>query len=294
MGIFDIQTNKKSMLVTLINLVLSPFCLLFFVFYASSNSSRYFTPSGTNVYKLKPIPYLIYTAIYLVVILGLSYLWTILSDSNESMWEIFTPRYYWVSIPVWVITGFTIRAYLNGMEGNIMGFIYFPFLALSSIVLIGVNFMGLFSASWDFNLPILDYNFGVLFAVHAFSPMYVLLIVNRTDTYSDKPNDWISAIITTIILQLMLFVPNWGIVKVLGGELSFYQFFGEGQDVVYYMPMVVGLLYFVLFFVSQREDLKENKIVSNATRIVALLAIAFSLLQVVNYVRFIMRTFPNS
>ncbi len=41
------------MLLSFINLVLNPFCLVFFFFFATSNQSLYFESKGTNTQKLK-------------------------------------------------------------------------------------------------------------------------------------------------------------------------------------------------------------------------------------------------
>ncbi len=278
------------MLITLINLALSPFCLLFFVFAASGNSNRYFTPSGTNISKLKPIPYFIYLIIYLSIVLGLAHLWNLYSNNGISIWEMFIPKYYWVSISAWVVTGYTLFTYLKGMEGNIMGFIFFPLLLLASSALIGANFRSLFLSPWDLNLPILNYNFWILFIMHAFSPIYILAILKKDDSEEPYKNNWVSSIATSIIFQLMLYGVNWLVIKLFGGTLTFRLFFGEKQNVVYYLPMAIGFLYFIFLFISKNVSPKNKPILSPFTKGVTLLIFVFSVLQIVNYVRLIVGT----
>ena len=96
------------MLISILNLVLSPFCLLFFVFYASNKEQKYFVPDGTNVNKLKVLPYLIYGVVYVTVILFFTYLYTLFTNLGISVWEVYEPQYYWVSMITWGVTVLTL------------------------------------------------------------------------------------------------------------------------------------------------------------------------------------------
>ena len=275
------------MIIALINLVLNPFCVLFFIIFASSNNKRYFIPDGTNTHKLKPLPYFTFVALYLVVLLGATFLWTYYSSADFTIWEVYTPRTYWVSIPVWLVTGFTLSTYFKGMEGNIMGFIFFPLLLMASFALIAVNFMSIFSNSWSFNLPVIEYNFWLLFVLHAFSPIYVLLSLNTSNSLEKQQMDWISPMITSIILQLFFFGIHWVTCYVIGVSMSFSQFFGAGQNIVYYLPMGFGLIYYLFFFLSKNETFAKYIGKDRFNWLIALFTILAALVQAINYFRFV-------
>ncbi len=127
------------MLLSLINLFLSPFCLLIFLFYSDGKQSKYYTKLETNVYKLKPMPYLFYSLIYISVIIGLLFIFKLILNCEFDVWQVFYPKNLWVTILTWFITVVALYAYSKGMEMNIMGFIFFPLMFITVLLLIGIN-----------------------------------------------------------------------------------------------------------------------------------------------------------
>lgn len=277
------------MLISIINLIFSPFCLLFFILFAANKGETYFIPTNTNVNKLKPLPYIIFCAIYVTVILTGMYLLSLYSSETFNVWEVFVPKFYWVSVPIWIITGLTLFTYFKGMEGNIMGFIFFPLLALASLVMIGINVLDLLFFNWDLNIhtPIFELNIWLRLALHAFLPAYVLLAINTREITNSDGNDWILTIVSNIVLQIILFGTHWGIFKLFDRSLSFSHFFGESQTIFYYLPMFFGFLYFTFFYLSQNKTLQESIVFEKLVYTLALVTKLMIILQIVNYLSFI-------
>ncbi len=67
-----------------------------------------------------------------------------------------------------------------------MGFIFFPLLMISTLSLVAVNFMSVFSFDWYVSLPVLELNFWLKFALHAFLPFYLLVTLNQSDDENEK------------------------------------------------------------------------------------------------------------
>lgn len=277
------------MLISIINLLLSPFCLLIFLFSADNNTSLYFKKTGeTNVSKLKPIPYLVYSALFAGIILSIVYLWCYFSHTTLTVWEVFVPKNYWVTSVAWGITLITLYTYLKGMEGNIMGFIFFPLLLFSCMGLVVVNFRGLFAINWTFDLPAISIGFWYRLVLHLFLPIYLLLVTTTDHNREEKGKNRRSVIVVaSILFQAVIFGVNWFIVWVLGDSLDSSKFYGEGQNLVYYLPMLFGFLYLILF------DSKIIRSKKTLLHLVRLMAVLFCMIQLINYVHLMKGYFSN-
>ena len=107
------------MLITIINLLLSPFCIMLFIVFLFGKESRFLVPAGTNVYRLKPVPYIIFSVVYTIVILGITQLLISYFNPDINLWEVFVPKYYWVSILTWGVSIVTISTYFRVMENRL-------------------------------------------------------------------------------------------------------------------------------------------------------------------------------
>lgn len=272
------------MLITIINLLLSPFCLLLFLLLNFSPDSKHLVPAKTNVYRLKLISYIIFSLLYVSVILIASYVFIEFTNSTLHLWEIFIPRYYWVSGFAWLVTLFTVVTYVKGMEGNIMGFIFFPLIIISVVSLIAVNVKSVFSSRWYAAMPTLELNFWVKFVLHAFSPIYLLTLFNQPDTDSKKSESWIAVIVASLIMQLALFGIHWLVLYFFDISMSFYSFFGANEPLLYFLPMFFGILYFIVLHLAETDRLKNiKKVIPYLTFVIYLMA----LVQGGNYFMFI-------
>ncbi|MCX2681959.1 hypothetical protein OOZ15_18555 [Galbibacter sp. EGI 63066] len=135
--------DYQQVVVAILNVALCPYGLL--LFFVCFHGNRFFVPTGMNTTKLKKLPYFIYIIIYTAVVLGITYAIGFFTVDDFNIWMVYQPKYYWLSFVAWGITAFTIREYFRGMEGNIMGFIFFPMLFFSSLALFVVNIADLFS-----------------------------------------------------------------------------------------------------------------------------------------------------
>ncbi len=279
------------MLLSIINILLNPFSFLLFITFSFRKESSFFTKEGTNVIKLKLVPYLFFSLIYLIIVLGLAYLCSIYVDFN--IWKIFVPKNLLISAITWMITVFTLRTYLKGMEGNIMGFIFFPLLALSTLTLFVFSFSDILSYHkfLSLNLPVLKLNFWLRLLLHSFMPFYILIYLNSNKDTKEK--DWIAPILSILILQMFFFGINWILIYLSGNSLSLSLFFGEGQTILYYLPMLGGFLCYLLFFISKMilsKKGKQNKLEIISYYIV-FLTFGFIILEIINYLNLIIPFF---
>ncbi len=250
------------MLIAFINLILNPYCLLFFFFFASNNQSLYFESKGTNTQKLKIIPYAIYSLAFAIVVLLSTYFIGMLLPEKLDVWEAWQPKFYISSVAGWLVTILTLKVYFKGMEGNVMGFIFFPLLAISSLVLLIVNIPSMFTFFGRIESPQLPLNFWPRLLLHAFLPFYVLIFIHSPDKSGKVKKTGAEFFIASLLLQLIFFLINLVIVKLLGGNLTFSMYFGEGQSIAYYFPMFAGLFYYLLFMLS-KYILPTNKLVEH-------------------------------
>ncbi|MDW7692821.1 hypothetical protein R9C00_11190 [Flammeovirgaceae bacterium SG7u.111] len=251
-----------------------------------SKGKKYFTPSGGNTHKLNLIPYLIFTGLYVGVVLGLTYLWCTIFSIEVYVWQVFKPKYFLVSLGVWIAVGFSISTHLKGMEGNILGFIFFPILLLCAIVLVGVNVMDVVPHFLSIESPKLPLNLWLRVLLHVFLPIYMVTIINSdAQKKEDDGLGWLSTTLTSLIMQLMLFGVHWLVIYAFGTSISFSQFFGEGQTVLYYSPMLGGFLFYITYLFSQVEALE--KVSRRIQPMLIFVGVISVILQIINYFTFI-------
>ncbi|MFK7796292.1 MAG: hypothetical protein AB8E82_02485 [Aureispira sp.] len=295
-----------SLGISILNLLLNPFCLLLFLFANFGIKNQFFTKTGTNVYRLNGSPYLIYCIIYIAVLfLGAAIVdWATPLDID--LLTVFLPNSYFFSIPVWCVTALTLIVYFNGMEGNIMGFIFFPLLMISCAALVVSNLSLLFQAlnlggwfwvwlmmalvwlnycikierkgiavfftlcfatlsivvlktnpiaqleGFIFQIPLLVKDAKIAFLLHAFAPLYLLLLFQEKEGENAEDRGLLVVFLASLILQILFFGVNWVVFQLFGDNaLTFDLFFGGAQPLWYYSPMVIGFLYWIIMGIDQ-------------------------------------------
>lgn len=237
------------MWISIINLLLNPFGLLFFLFCVSGNNKLFYSPAGTNIVKLKIKPFVIFHSVFAALVLGLTFGFGYLFVDGFEIWEAYQPKYYWLSIIGWGVTLITLKTYFSGMEGNIMGFIFFPMLAVTSIGLLVANVASLFSVSVAIETPQVSQDYFWLgFAAQCFLPIHIMMLSASSKDPANR--EWYLPIFSSLIFQLMLFSVNWLVITFFGGNISFKMYFGAGQNYLFYLPIVGGFLYFVMYKIS--------------------------------------------
>lgn len=115
---------------------LNPVAFMFYLFVATEvlrlGNLSFFVSTGTNSQKLLLTPYLVTMPILYTVWLLINYYF--LHSFNEQLVfvDTFAKGYHWLHYACFIPTAVVLSAYISksGMEGNIMGFIYAPFLFL--------------------------------------------------------------------------------------------------------------------------------------------------------------------
>ncbi|CAM1351171.1 hypothetical protein [Tenacibaculum insulae] len=281
-----------NVLLAIINILLSPFSFLLFLTFSFGKETSFYIKTTTNVTKLKLVPYLCFSFTYLAMLLLLIYLCNFYIDFN--LWEMFIPKNIVISIITWGITIITLRTYLKGMEGNIMGFIFFPLLALSMLTLFICSFLDILSYHHLLiaKLPILKIDFWIRLILHLFFPFYLLIFLNTTKNTSEN-NHWIATIFSSLILQLIFFGGNWIAVYLFGGSLTFSLFFGEQQTILYYLPIIGSILYLIVYFVTKIISVKkrEHYKLKTITYYVVFINCGLIFLEIINYLNLIIPFF---
>ncbi|MEH0152834.1 hypothetical protein V6R21_01745 [Limibacter armeniacum] len=264
------------------NIMLSPYGLILFLLCFSSNKDSFFEHTGVNTAQLKKKPYLIYLFVFTSMVLAISYMAGHFLAPDFDIWQIYLPKYYWLSCLSWGVTIVTTRTYFKGMEGNIMGFIFFPMLAITSMALFVVNISDIFHFSSQIKTPLVNTKyFWWGFLGHMFLPFQCMLFMVEIKNGKAKGDgEWLTPLIGGLIFQLLCFVLHWVVVKIFGQGLTFAQFFGEGQSLLYFIPMLGGFLYYLFYILKPQGDTKLNWLSYGITILTLLLVV----LQVFNYI----------
>lgn len=119
---------------------LNPVALMFYLFVATEvkqlGNLSLFVSTGTNSQKLLLTPYLVIMPILYMTWLIINYYF--LQSFNEQLLfvDTFAKGYHWLHYVCFIPTAVVLNVYLSksGMEGNVMGFIFAPFLFLGIAV----------------------------------------------------------------------------------------------------------------------------------------------------------------
>lgn len=170
-----------------------------------------------------------------------------------------------------------------------MGFIFFPMLLLPSLGLLIANVISLFTFTIDIDLslPVVDDSYFWLgFLAHAFMPLYMVVAINSENKKENQESVFV-ILISIMILQLVAFGANWAVISLFGGTISFSSFFGEGASILYFLPMLAGFFYFLMYSLSKNASDEKEKALETLSGYAMIAVIVCSFLQVVNYVQFV-------
>ncbi|MFA7620193.1 MAG: hypothetical protein WC012_14240 [Thiohalomonadaceae bacterium] len=135
----------------LIQSYLSPVLLLFYLFCAQGFLApfgiRAFASTGTNSERLMGM-------VYLLVAPVIGFSWLMVScgflqsfDAGLSLPAILEGDIHWLQAVGFLVTAFVLRAYLsrNGVEANLMGFIFTPLLLFGAAISASLHFWWIWS-----------------------------------------------------------------------------------------------------------------------------------------------------
>ncbi|MBL6446007.1 hypothetical protein JMN32_06785 [Fulvivirga sp. 29W222] len=277
-------TEYKDVAIAIFNIMLNPFGLLLCLVLFQGDKSSFFTKVGVNTVRLNRRAYFVYLMVFAVLVLAITYGIGYFTSADFDVCEVYQPKYYWLSFIGWGVTVFTLYGYFHGMEGNIMGFIYFPLLFISSFGLFVVNIADIFSFATHINTPPVSAKYFWLgFAGHVFMPFQALLFTNLIKE-GDEKKEWSVPIVAGLLYQMILFGLNWIIVKLFGNGVTFAEFFGEGQDLLYFIPMVGGFFYYLFYFVRTKNETGDRTLVGWFVYALTLATILLVFLQAFNYI----------
>ncbi|HWV14060.1 MAG TPA: hypothetical protein VN030_01425 [Cellvibrio sp.] len=281
-----------SYLNLLFNILLSPLSfLLFFLVVTPFSQTVFVAGSGVNISRLVPWTYLLFCGGLLLLGYLLAGLYNIAAPKKMTLLEAMQPKYYWLSLLCWLVTAFTLWTYIKGMEGNVMGFIFFPLLLLSALALVAVNTPSVIR-EFDAGGQALWLNSWLAFAFHACNPLLVLLFYMNSGSSAEPSSQstGISVTVISIYIFYAFILALHGLIFLVAGKsLSLPEFFGAGQSLVYFLPLVGGALLHLYFGFSINEKLAEG-LVKNTTYLCFCLILLLSCsLQLINYGQYLRR-----
>lgn len=283
-----------------LNVLLSPLTfLLFFIISTPFNRFIFRPTESTNVTRLIPWTYLVFCVVLFSLSFGLVDIYNITAPHSASLIDILQPKYYWVSILCWLATAFTLNTYVKGMEGNVMGFIFFPMLLVSSIALLAINIPGLVR---EFNMggQPLTLNPWIAFLLHGCSPLLVLLFnvnttnANNTNTSNTGEPSPTQITVSGKILSIYIFYglligAHWLLFLLSKNSFSLAEFFGAGQSFVYFLPFLGGLLLHTYYGFSINKKLGDGALKNTVDLIFNAVITLCVILEFINYVQYIKR-----
>lgn len=278
----------------LLNIVLSPITLILFLLVTTPFNSAVFSASaGTHSSRLVFWTYLLFCTGLLLAIFLLVEIYNIAAPQKITLVEILQPRYYWLSLCCWLITAFTLSVFGKGMEGNVLGFIFFPILIAASLALLAVNIKPLTNSFNPGGEPIVI-NVWLAFLLHGFNPLLALLFFQRTANAdgSRAPDMGFFTIITSIyICYLFILGFHWLLFLFSSQGLVLTEFWGRGQGLVYFLPFVGGALVYIYYVFALKEKVRQGAL-KNILHIAFCLTLVVSLgLQFINYIQYLKRIY---
>lgn len=278
-------------LIAALNFLLSPITFLFFIFISTPfNHLIYAETQGINTMRLKPSAYVVFCLTAWMMFFMLVVFYNINAPQQVTLVDLLQPRYYWLSIASWFVTLFTLKTYVKGMEGNIMGFIFFPALAVTSLALLLVNISTVITG---FNmggnpLPLTTWP---AFLLHGFNPLLVLLF------YSNKEKQESQTGVTKLTTNLMaiytfygfILALHWIVFKCFSIHFSLSEFFGVGQNAPYFLPLVAGALLHLYYGFSLSSRMGTGHVANLVRSLVFMIAALSIALQFIHYAQYLMR-----
>ncbi|MEH0152833.1 hypothetical protein V6R21_01740 [Limibacter armeniacum] len=249
----------------------------------SGERKQFFTQTDNNTVQLNKKYFAIFSIILTASILVITYVLGNHLYTDFNLWAVYQYQHSWLNYINIGVVVFTLYLYSSGIEGQNIGRFFLPLLGLCIVTLISVKLADAFSISLTyFNAPLSPDFFWIGFAGHLFMPVQALLFTFLIREGKEK-QDWHVPLVYGCLYQLCLFVLNWLMVTLLGKGLTFTQFFGKGQSLIYYIPMLGGFLYYLLFFVKAKNETGRKTWLGWLVYGVTLLTVMLTFLQAYNY-----------
>ncbi|MES2672787.1 MAG: hypothetical protein V4660_01040 [Pseudomonadota bacterium] len=244
-----------------LNIFFSPIAFLLFFIITPINHIVFSEDSDVNVVRLAPQRYFIFCTALLIMAVLLVASYNVIAPQKIFLIDILQPRYYWLSVGCWIITAITLKSYIRGIEDNIMGFVFFPLLFISSLALVLINLPSLVSG-FNMNGKPLLINAWAAFLVHGCNPLLVLLFhTNReSEKYSGEPLILIRKYTAILFFYAFIVALHWLVLSFFGKTLEVSAFFGVGQSLVYFLPFLGGAILHFYFAFSLGEKLPDGQL----------------------------------
>jgi hypothetical protein len=281
-------------ILALFNIFFSPITfLLFFTIAMPLNHIAFTAGPGTNVMRLVPQAYFIFGVALAIIALLLVARYNITAPQKIVLVDILQPKNYWISIISWVITACTLQNYIKGMEGNIMGFLFFPMLFISSLALMVVNAPALIS-SFDMGGKPLLFNPWLAFFIHGCNPLLILLFNANRMNYANDANEKASKkpagigekYISILVFYAFIIPLHWLVFTFFGKTLEISEFFGVGQSLAYFLPFIGGTLLHIYYGFPLKEKLPDGKFKIGVVIFLTIVTVICIALQCINYIQY--------
>ena len=226
----------------------NPILFIYFSFSASAVSENiYIKGEGTNIYHLNFTIYFLFSLISAVLIYSLVKLYNRFSKNQVHLKEIVQTKHFYLQLFAYAVTILTLKSYSDGMEGNIMGFIFFPMLIFGSVA-ISLPYLSFLFKRFHIGKQNLDLNLRTRMLIHLFNPLLLssLLPMQEPELKDSGIILELIAVILTITITYVFFLSiHWALFKILKKPFAISEYFGENETLNYYLPFIYGGFVFI-------------------------------------------------
>lgn len=270
-----------------LNIFFSPIAFLLFFIITPIHHIAFSEDSDVNVVRLAPQTYFIFCTALLIMAVLLVASYNVIAPQKIFLIDILQPKYYWISVGSWIITALTLKSYIRGIEDNIMGFVFFPMLFISSLALVLINLPSLIS-SFNMNGKPLSLSAWAAFLIHGCNPLLVLLFhTNReNEKSSEKPLLMIRKYTAILFFYAFIIAFHWLVFSFFGKSFEVTAFFGVGQSLVYFLPFLGGALLHFYFGFSLKEKLPDGQLKIIIGIFLSIMTAICIALQCINYLQY--------
>lgn len=228
---------------------LNPILFIYFSFVAPTLSDGIYikVENTTNVYQLNMGFYFTFTLIVAAIVYALFFLYNKFSKYPLHLKEIAQTKFFYLQLLGYGSTALTLSVYSEGMEGNIMGFIFFPMVLLGSLCL-SLPYIKMFFTHFQIGKEPIELELKLRFLIHLFNPFVInaLTSVPLDPLANEGTGMKIFMVLLTIAIEYGVFLGvHWLIFKAFGKSFTVSQFFGEKEYLQYWIPYIGGFYLFI-------------------------------------------------
>lgn len=234
----------------LVNAFLNPILIPLYIVLFGEND-QFFVLVGTNSSKMFPAPYLIFCTLFGIGTLAFQFAFHKITHSEQTFLDFSTPNRWWIAILPALLDALIVWSFVSdsGVEGNIMGFIYFPMCVFGSLCF-SFLYVSWLLKHWVLPEKPLSLNFKLKVLLHSFNPFLILF-------YSAQPlpeyeNGGIAPVLifffAITIFNFLWFPFYWLGFKFFKRPLNLQVYFGEQNTILYFIPYAFGI--FLTFYLN--------------------------------------------